>query len=117
MRYERVGDASDASDNVSSSSMSADQKLLSFPLESDLQEMELPSLPAGRYVVCAEAVRGGKLIEEACFVTVVRKAKGGAKDSGEGGGESNQKAAVSNLWYSNHQFNGTVWFLYRTMSK
>ncbi len=92
MRYERVpegsGDDSNSSRSSSSSSsannnsMSSRQKVLSFPLESDLQEVELPALAAGRYVVCAEAVRSadGAVLEEQCFVTRVR----GSSKNGDG---------------------------------
>ena len=90
MRYERVGAPSSSpsppssQDLASAPSMSANQKVLSFPLESDLQEVELPSLPEGRYVVCAEAVRArdGAVLEEQCFVTNVRAVREQA-DSGK----------------------------------
>ncbi len=91
VRYERVAETHSDSKNSSSSSfgahsMSASQKVLSFPLESDLQEVELPSLPEGKYVVCAEAVRAadGAVLEEECFVTQVRSAfDGNDANSGE----------------------------------
>ena len=92
VRYERVGPATTSGsvgvESPSPSTMSSGQKVLSFPLESDLQEVEIPSLEAGRYVVCAEAVRvaDGAVLEEQCFVTIV---------GGEGGGGLSGRATVT----------------------
>ena len=45
----------------------SDPAIISFPLKSELHEIELENLQQGWYVVCAEARRKGQTLEEECF--------------------------------------------------
>ena len=61
----------------------SDPEIIAFPLESDVQEIELENLAKGWYLVCGEAVKKDVVLERQCFWAKILKEPASTDNTGE----------------------------------